>query len=150
MLIDPHSRCIKAILDFDWACISCVADECLLSFHKRYARLPGPKETDADRINLRAALLHGFPSSLPSVSRTVQWDLAKIWDEQLEQHNVSRARTIGEIEKISWLYSFREALCPSTLFEEVIVNQRAKYSLEKEKIDTAGKLFQYQNGPLNS
>lgn len=145
MLFDPHHRRITAILDFDWARISFVADECLQSFHKRYARLPGPKETDVDRIHLRAALLqpHGFPFPLPSNSKIVEWDLARIWDEQLTQHKVSRPRTINGIKTLSWLYALGDALCPSTLLEDVIVRQRTKDSLGREKIDTAKMLSQY-------
>ncbi|KAJ8123764.1 hypothetical protein O1611_g9517 [Lasiodiplodia mahajangana] len=148
ILFDPTSRRITAIIDFDWARIGCIADECLLSFDGRYAQLPSPKEIDPDRIALRTALLHGFPSPLPPSSKTVEWDMAALWDAQLEEHGVIRACTIEGIEKMSWLYSFRDTMIPNTLSWDVIVKQRTAEDLEREKLATSQTLLEYITSPI--
>lgn len=80
-------------------------------------RLEAFLSNDVDHILASVPLLlRGFPSSLPPTSNTVQWDLAAIWDAQLEEHGVTRARTIDGIEKMSWLYSFGDGLCPRSPF----------------------------------
>lgn len=89
-LFDKENYQITALLDFDWAHIGLPADELLRSFHRRYARLPGPYGQDPDRPALRHALLHGFPSPLPAASRSVQWKTAEMWDSQLAEAGANR------------------------------------------------------------
>lgn len=132
-LFDREASEITAVLDFDWAQIGLAADELLRSFHKRYARLPGPYEQDPDRVSLRHALLHGFPSPLPTPSRNVRWDIAEMWDSQLAEIGADRPSTLGGIETLSRLYSFLDMIRPDMLCNEVIMKQRSRETMEQEK-----------------
>jgi hypothetical protein len=133
ILYDKNGGQITAILDFDWAQIGLAADEILRSFHKRYARLPGPYEQDPDRVLLRDALLHGFPSPLPASSQSVRWDLAEIWDSQLAKVGANKPSTLEGIETLSRLYTLLDMICPEMLCNEVIVKQRNREIMEQEK-----------------
>lgn len=132
-LFDREAKQITAILDFDWAQIGLAADEMLRSFHKRYARLPGPYEQDPDRVSLRHALLHGFPSPLPASSRSVSWNMAEMWDSQLAKVGAQRPSTLEGIETLSRLYTLLDMICPDMLCNEVIVKQRSRETMEREK-----------------
>jgi len=132
-LFDREASQITAILDFDWAQIGLAADEILRSFHKRYARFPGPYEQDPDRVSLRHALLHGFPSPLPASSRSVRWDIAEMWDSQLAEVGAKRPSTLRGIEPLSRLYMLLDMICPDMLCNEVIVKQRSRETMEQEK-----------------
>ena len=132
-LFDREAGQITAILDFDWAQIGLAADEILRSFHKRYARLPGPYEQDPDRVLLRHALLHGFPSPLPASSQSVRWDIAEMWDSQLAEVGAKRPSTLEGIETLSRLYMLLDMICPDMLCNEVIIKQRSRETMEQEK-----------------
>ncbi|KAK2758251.1 hypothetical protein FQN54_004096 [Arachnomyces sp. PD_36] len=133
-LFDKETNEITALIDFDWAQIGLVADEILRSFHKRYARLPGPYEQDPDRVFLGNALLTGkFPSPLPASSKSVAWDIAEIWDSCLAKVGADRPSTIGEIEILSRLYMLVDTICPDMLCNEVIVKMISEETVEKEK-----------------
>ncbi|KAK0122261.1 hypothetical protein ONS95_010511 [Cadophora gregata] len=132
-LFDKEAGQITAILDFDWAQIGLAADEILRSFHKCYARFPGPYEQDPDRVSLRHALLHGFPSPLPISSRSVRWDIAEMWDSQLADVDAERPSTLEGIEPLSRLYTLLDMICPDMLSNEVIIKQRSRKTMEREK-----------------
>jgi hypothetical protein len=139
-LFDKKSCQISAILDFDWAQIGLVADETLRSFHS-YARLPGPYEQDAHRIALRYALLHRFPSPLPTSSRSVRCDIAEIWDRQLAEAGAKRPSTLEGIETLSSLYTLLDMVYPDMLCNEV--KQRSKEKMEQEKEVAEALLIQF-------
>jgi hypothetical protein len=143
LLFDKDKFCITAVLDFDWAQVGLVTDEILRSFHKRYARLPSLRDPDPDRIAFREALLHGFPSPLPSPTRSVQWDVAAIWDHQLAEVGADGPSTLADIEVFSYLYSLSDLICPDTLWNEVIVKQRSRQNMDKEKNETEKILDEY-------
>ncbi|CAH0023461.1 unnamed protein product [Clonostachys rhizophaga] len=133
ILFDKNDFRITAILDFDWARIGWEGDECLASFHRAYARLPPPDEPDDQRAALRTALLKGFPDTLPPASPVVDWEVARIWDEQLAEVRASRPRTIPRIGAFSTVYALLDLLCPNSLCNQVIVRQRTEENMEKEK-----------------
>ena len=132
-LFDREAGQIIAILDFDWAQISLTADEILRSLDRRYAQFPGPYEQDPDRVLLRHALLHGFPSPLPASSRGVGWDMAGMWDSQLAEVGAKRASTLEGIGPFSRLYMLLDIICPDMLCNEVIIKQRSRATMEQEK-----------------
>lgn len=143
ILVDGEEFCITAVLDFDWAQIGLVGDEILTSFHKRYARLPGSRDPDASRIALRKALLHGFPSCLPSPTRCVQWDIAAIWDSQLGDIGAHKPSTLADIEVFSYLHAISDLICPDSLCNEVITKIRSQQGMEEEKGQVEKTLNEY-------
>ena len=132
-LFDKESNQITALLDFDWAQIGLPAEEIMRSFQTRYARLPGPYEQDPDLLLLRHALLHGIPSPLPAPSSSVRWDVVEMWDKQLAEVGAERASTIEGIETLSGLYELMEMMIPYMLCDEVIVKQRNRETMERER-----------------
>lgn len=142
-LFDREASQITAILDFDSAQIGLPADEILRSFSRRYARLPGPYEKDPDFVSLRHPLLHGFPSPLPASSRRVRWDTAKSWDSQLSEVGAERPSTLEGIEILSCLHALLDMIRPDMLCNEVIVKQRSKDGMERERKATEEPLQRF-------
>lgn len=62
---------------------------------------------------LRNAKLHGFPSPLPkSTKNGIDWQTAKLWEEELEKAHVSRPRTIEGIEKVADVDAILRGIMP--------------------------------------
>jgi hypothetical protein len=105
----------------------------ILALFILYARLPGPYEQDPDLLSLRQALLHGLHSPLPASSRSVRWDTAKTWDSQLAAVGAERPSTLDGIEILSCLDALLVMIRPDMLYNEVIVKQRSKDGMERER-----------------
>lgn len=63
---------------------------------------------------LRKAKLSGFPSPLPQASPDdqVNWDLAKAWEDELENIGASRPRTIDGIDKVADVDTILRSILP--------------------------------------
>ncbi|KAI0106185.1 hypothetical protein GGR51DRAFT_559988 [Nemania sp. FL0031] len=132
ILFDTTRGCIAAVINFDLARIGCIVDECLLSFHPRYARLPAPNEKNPERIRLRDALLDGFPIDLPPASEEVEWNIAALWEAELGGHGALTAKC--PLNGLSWLYSIGDNIVPKTLSCDAIGKQPTAEDLEKAKL----------------
>ena len=137
---------MTAILDFDWAHVACVADEFFRSFGNIEGRLPGPYCNEPGQLDLRKALLDGFPDPLPLSESDVKWEVAKIWDEELAQKDVQRPRTIRGIAALSGVYWLSEQICPFLLCNEAVFKHRTTKQSEKDREEAEKLLINYLEG----
>ncbi|KAJ8123469.1 hypothetical protein ONZ43_g592 [Nemania bipapillata] len=85
LLFDPDSGRITALLDYDFASI----------LHP---------------IN---AKLNGFPTPLPETTEGgIQWDLAKVWEDELEKQDVKRPSIMQGIDKVADVDAVLRAVLP--------------------------------------
>ncbi|KAI9760940.1 MAG: hypothetical protein M4579_001316 [Chaenotheca gracillima] len=143
LLFDKETQRITAILDFDWAQVSGVAEEFFRSLSDVHGRLPGPYSVEAEQLALRQALLEGFPTPLPAQASDVNWRAAEAWDNELEHSGAQRPRTIKGIAALSKLYWLSGQICPFLLFNETIANDRSKEQHDKDKEDAEALLIQF-------
>ncbi|KAI9673234.1 MAG: hypothetical protein M1817_003097 [Caeruleum heppii] len=145
LLVDGKTQRLTAILDFDWAQVSGVAEEFLHSLGDVYGKVPGPYSNDSDQLALRQAVLHGFPDPLPSSKSEsgVDWGIAGAWDTALACSGAQRPRTIMGIAALSELKWLSDKVCPFLLFNETVVAQRNKEQQVKDKEDTEGFLISF-------
>lgn len=143
LLVDRDTQRITAILDFDWAQVSGVAEEFFRSFGNIYGELPGPYSNQTEQLALRHAFLQGFPNPLPSSEFDMPWVIAEAWDNELARSGAQRPRTIKGIAALSALNWLSDNICPFLLFNETIARQRSKEQSQKDKTDTEGLLIQF-------
>ncbi|QSZ35263.1 hypothetical protein DSL72_008132 [Monilinia vaccinii-corymbosi] len=124
---------ISAILGFDSARISAIADEMLTSFDARFARLPMSHEGDLEIVRFRRALLHGFPREMYALYEKFRWEIALAWESLLEAVGAQRPRTLKGIERFSSLYMLLYVICPEGFEDEMIVDQDDLDKKQKEK-----------------
>jgi hypothetical protein len=136
VLFSHESFEVTVVIDFDWAQIGLAVDETLRPINGRYARLPALHETDPDRVRLRHAMLLGFPSTVPPNSRSVDWKLASMWNDEFSKIGAIQPGVAEGIEGLAFVYSARDLIYPNTLSNQVIVNQRSRESLERERSET--------------
>lgn len=149
MLYDPSTGNITALLDYDFASILHPAYEFFRSFSdiggRLSGRLVGTTSQEKEAAALRTAKLTGrFPSPLPVFaesgdSSTVDWELARAWEEELQKCGVKRPSTIEGIDKIANVDELLTALWPWRLTNEDFLrmntdeNQRLAVRSSSEK-----------------
>ncbi|KAF2117036.1 kinase-like domain-containing protein [Lophiotrema nucula] len=103
LLYDASTQRITALIDYDFACILHPSYEFLRSFSGAGGQFQGWSDIESsEQTALRDAKLHGFPSTLPENTEDgVKWDVAKVWEDELERLDVQRPRTIKGIEKVA-------------------------------------------------
>lgn len=135
ILYEPTSMRITALLDYDFSCISHPSYEFLCSFNGHAGQFLGwSGDEDSEQLALHEAQLHGFPSPLPvSIKDGVDWEAAKVWEDELERAQVQRPRTMEGIDKVADIDATLQGITPWRVTnpdmmriqsEEVIVNCR--------------------------
>ncbi|KAH7408789.1 hypothetical protein DE146DRAFT_777430 [Phaeosphaeria sp. MPI-PUGE-AT-0046c] len=114
LIYDASSQRITALIDYDFACILHPSYEFLRSFSGAGGQFQGWSDIESsEKKALRDAKLHGFPSPLPENSTDgVKWDVAKIWEDELERLEVQRPRTIKGIEKVADVDAVLRSILP--------------------------------------
>jgi hypothetical protein len=102
------------LIDYDFACILHPSYEFLYSFSGAGGQFQGWSDIESsEQRALRDAKLHGFPSTLPeNTENGVKWDVAKVWEDELERLNVQRPRTIKGIEKVADVDAVLRSILP--------------------------------------
>jgi len=102
------------LVDYDFACILHPSYEFLRSFSGAGGQFQGWSDIESrEQTALRDAKLHGFPSTPPENTEDVaKWDVAKIWEDELERLNVKRPRTMQGIEKIADVDALLRSILP--------------------------------------
>lgn len=118
------------MLDFDTAWVSHPSFEFLRSFYGLGGTFYGwePKHSD-ERRALMEAKLHGFPSPLPASTETVDWDMAKAWEDALERYDVQRPRTMAGFQGVADVDALVQMIAPWRL-----CNPEAVAGLSKDQI----------------
>lgn len=103
LLYGTSTQRITALIDYDFACILHPSYEFLRSFSGAGGQFQGWSDIESsEQTALRDAKLHGFPLTLPeSIEDGVKWNVAKVWEDELERLDVQRPRTIKGIEKVA-------------------------------------------------
>ncbi|KAL4946982.1 hypothetical protein BDW69DRAFT_190641 [Aspergillus filifer] len=116
LLCDPTTRCITALLDYDFACIL----------------YPSYQFLQIRELALREAKLHGFPSPLPESTKDgVQWKDAKLWEDALEEAGVKRPRTITGIDMVADVDAIPRMILPWRLTNEDILGMQSEEVIVK-------------------
>ncbi|KAK9427749.1 kinase-like domain-containing protein [Lipomyces doorenjongii] len=150
ILIDPTTLHLTALLDFDFSHIASPADEFFYSFSLVHGILTGPFE-EAEMELLRAAQLHGFakigelPSSASGDDSPVDWEVAKIWDEELTSAGVKKPSNITGIEELAELYWFCIDVCPPFFEMPRWLARRTPEQQKKAKNGAKACLVKYLN-----
>ncbi|KAI9802397.1 MAG: hypothetical protein M1825_002779 [Sarcosagium campestre] len=142
-LFDRENQRISAILDFDWAQVSGIAEEFFRSLGDVYGQLPGPYCNEAEQSTLRSAILQGFPDPLPSSESGVSWETAAAWDEELARGEAQTPRTIRGIAALSEVYWLSENICPFLLFNSTVLAQRTEEQKNRDKESTEESLIKF-------
>ena len=121
MLYDPATDSLTALLDFDFASITHPAYEFFRSFGTTGGQFSGWSGNKTPReLALWTAKLTGqFESTLTSlVARNdddgieMDWELARMWEDELRRQNVKRPSTIQGIDMIAEVHELLEYLLP--------------------------------------
>ncbi|KAJ8058569.1 hypothetical protein OCU04_012747 [Sclerotinia nivalis] len=110
LLYDPKTGRITALLDYDFSCILHPAYEFFRSFTGNGGQLTGWSDDqisqEQEAVALRNTKLTGqFPSPLPAPVASdngpaVDWELAQIWEDELQKLDVKRPSTILGIDTV--------------------------------------------------
>ncbi len=71
-------------------------------------------DTDEDAVLRKAKLSGRFPSPLPPNSDEISWDVAKMWEDELEQLQVKRPSTIEGIDGVADVDAILRAILSGT------------------------------------
>ncbi|KAI9816070.1 MAG: hypothetical protein M1832_005153 [Thelocarpon impressellum] len=145
LLVDPGTRRLTAVLDFDWAQVSGIGEEFLRSLGDIQGQLPGRLAEDEDQVLLRQALLNGFEPPVPSLPSTFlsAWTIAEAWDAELARCDAQRPSTIRGMAGLSELKWLSDNLCPFLLFNETIAAQRNEEQQANDRDRTEGLLSRF-------
>ncbi|KFY34394.1 hypothetical protein V494_06809 [Pseudogymnoascus sp. VKM F-4513 (FW-928)] len=149
ILFDATSNRITALIDYDFACISHPSYKFFRSFDGAGGQFRGWSNDEAnDAMALRDAKLHGFPSPLPAATKDgVKWDVAKAWEDALENMDVKRPRNMNGIDKVADVDTVLRLILPWRVSnsdilrlqsEEVIIN--CKNENETQLVGLLGRL----------
>jgi hypothetical protein len=105
---------MTAFIDYDFACISNPSYEFLRSSDGAGGQFRGWSGDEAnDAMALRDAKLHGFPSPLPPIMKDgLKWEVAKAWEDALENLDVKRPRTTKGIERVADVDTILRSILP--------------------------------------
>jgi hypothetical protein len=146
ILFDPKSNSLTALLDFDFSHIASPADEYFYSFLSIHGLLAGPLESDESEA-LRLAQLSGFTSPAFALAEgkesEVNWDIAKMWYEEIEKQEVLNPSNISGIEKVATLYWFMIDVCPPYFLMERWLGRKSVEEREEAKKEVEGNLEKY-------
>ena len=104
ILYDSTSGRNTALIDYDFSAVSHPSYEFLRSFDGAGGQFRGwTDDEEREQAALRHAKLHGFPSPLPPTKEngSVNWEMAKAWEDALEGAGARRPRNIEGIEGVA-------------------------------------------------
>ena len=132
LLFHRTSGRITALLDYDFATISHPADEFLRSFDGAGCQFRGwMVDEESEKAALRDAKLHGFPSP-PLETKdggSVNWDVAKAWEDALEGAGVKRPRNIEGIEGVANVDTILRSIPPWRVTNEDILRLQVEEAI---------------------
>ncbi|KOC09996.1 hypothetical protein AFLA70_42g004011 [Aspergillus flavus AF70] len=154
-LYDPDTLHITDLLVSH---ISILVTEYLHSSHSISGALTVPYSEETG--DLREAILHGFPDAenLPTSKpmrqgpaefgsdRDIQWDLAKVWNDELVNVGALRSPTIDGADDFSRVHWFIEDLAPRHLFDAAVVEIWTPEQLEEARKEVEATLGKYLDG----
>ncbi|KAK9320838.1 kinase-like domain-containing protein [Lipomyces orientalis] len=146
LLIDPTTLRITGLLDFDFSHIASSADEFFYSFPLIHGILTGPFE-NPEQESLRLAQLNGFSGvgeTPPALGDSaIDWEVAKMWEEEMASAGVQRPSDIKGIEELAALYWFLMDICPPYFEMQRWLARRTPEQLEKAKVNAESGLKKY-------
>jgi hypothetical protein len=146
ILFDPKSNRHTAILDFDFTHIASPADEYFYSFPSFHGLLMGPLESEEMKA-LRQATLNSFTSSayIPTEGKEseVNWELAKMWYEEIEKLGVLNPANIAGIGELAALYWFSTDVSPPYFVMERWLNRKNVEERQEAKKEVEENLEKY-------
>ncbi|KAI1174674.1 kinase-like domain-containing protein [Nemania sp. FL0916] len=149
LLFDASTKRITALIDYDFACILHPSSEFLCSFDGSGGRFQGwPGEEDGEQAALRKAKLEGFPYPLPaSTEDGVNWEIAKAWEDELENLSVKRPSIIAGIDNVADVDTVLRTILPWRLSSSDILRMQSEEVImgckdenEKQLIQLLGRL----------
>ncbi|KAB8245298.1 hypothetical protein BDV35DRAFT_405905 [Aspergillus flavus] len=165
-LIWKHKELLKTLYDPDTlhitdllvSHISILVTEYLHSSHSISGALTVPYSEETG--DLREAILHGFPDAenLPTSKpmrqgpaefgsdRDIQWDLAKVWNDELVNVGALWSPTIDGADDFSRVHWFIEDLAPRHLFDAAVVEIWTPEQLEEARKEVEATLGKYLDG----
>lgn len=138
ILIDPNTKQLTALLDFDWSFVGSPGDEFLRSFFD-LGGIPWPDSTGGE-LAMRKAILHGFDSEHAFDETLSQ---LQAWYRALEKCNATVPSKLPGMEQISELHHFINQIAPWLLTHEVPLRRRSKEQLESVKVGTKKTLLAF-------
>jgi len=146
---------VTGVFDFELSHVASPVEEFLYSFHDVGGILSGVYGEEPEDLALRAAILNGFPEVLPTTlpneeavykfgsERHVQWDVAKLWDDELAYAGVWRPRTLAAADKISRLYWFSQEVCQFYVLRSRWLSSPTEAQLAESRLKAKNVLQQY-------
>ncbi|KAF2763253.1 hypothetical protein EJ05DRAFT_506868 [Pseudovirgaria hyperparasitica] len=133
LLIDPSTLRITGLIDYDFSSILHPSYEYLRSFLGAGGQFRGwCGEEGGEQAALTEARLHGFPSPLPqSTENGVDWEAARVLDEELEKLDVRRPKTIKGIEKVADVDTILRTIVPWRLSNPDILQRQSEEVIKK-------------------
>lgn len=143
MLYDASTQCITALIDYDFACILHPSYEFLRSFSGAGGQFQGWSDIESSEESaLRDAKLNGFPSTLPENTKDgVKWDVAKIWEDELERLDVQRPRTIKGIEKVADVDTVLRSILPWRVTNSDVLRMQSEAVILKCRDENEAQLI---------
>lgn len=123
---------ITALLDYDFATVSHPAYEFLCSFGGEGYQFPGwMVDEESEMAALRNTKLHGFPSPLPETKDggSVNWEVAKAWEDALEGAGVKTPRDMDGIEGVANVETILRSILPWRVTNEDILRRQAEEAI---------------------
>ena len=136
--VDPATKRISALLDFDWSFVGSPGDEFLRSFFD-LGGIPGP-DSEGEELTIRQAILHGFESE-HIFDETL--DQLQAWYQALGKHDALVPSKLSGMEQIAELHHFINQIAPWLLTHDVPLRRRSKEQLESVKANTNKTLLAF-------
>ena len=103
---------LTGITDFSNVHVGVMGDEFLTSFRDIGGSVPGPIYTDDQEMaTLRRLILTKFPRELPPNSERINWEVAKMWDEEIRRKGLHAPGEIEGMAELSGLYWLMTIMC---------------------------------------
>jgi len=130
------------LIDYDFACILHPSYEFLRSFSGAGGQFQGWSDIESsEQTALRDAKLLGFPSTLPENTEDgVKWDVAKVWEDELERLDVQRPRTIKGIEKVADVDAVLRSILPWRVTNSDVLRLQSEAVILKCKDENEAQL----------
>jgi hypothetical protein len=135
------------LIDYDFACILHPSYEFLRSFSGAGGQFQGWSDIESsEQTALRNAKLYGFPSTLPeNTGDSVKWDVAKVWEDELERLKVQRPRTIKGIEKIADVDAVLRSILPWRVTNSHVLRLQSEAVILKCRDENEAQLVKLLN-----
>ncbi|KAI1156736.1 hypothetical protein F4825DRAFT_458911 [Nemania diffusa] len=145
LLFDPLTQRITGLIDYDFACILHPSYEFLRSLGDAGGQFRGWSSDEASEEELlRKAKLYGFPSPLPVTTEggKVNWEVAKAWEDEIEELNVKRPATIEGIDKVADVDTILRTILPWRVNNSDVLQMQSEKVIMKCKEENEAQLVQ--------